>query len=158
MNYWCCAIFKVVWLCGSPRKYTSRKALVAPQLNIYVSPQRLNILNGRVYKLALELSTCVGFRLLTQNWAHGFTFHNWWEEEPCGRGTFLFAIKGVIVFKIVKNFSPNHFSRSWFLLRSGLWWIIWRQRNDLMFNVIQWPSEKTHQVVWNSLLDYGRFE
>ena len=50
------------------------------------------------------------------------------------------------------------FNRSWFFLRSGLPWIIWHQPNDLVFNASQWPFEKTHQVVWDSLLDYERLE
>lgn len=37
-------------------------------------------------------------------------------------------------------------------------WIIWCQRNDLIFNNIVWPKEKTHQVVLDALLDYGCIE
>ena len=43
-------------------------------------------------------------------------------------------------------------------LRSGLSWIIWRERNDLVFNTPQWPIEKTHQVIWDALQDYDRIE
>ena len=50
------------------------------------------------------------------------------------------------------------FSRIWFFLRSGLPWIIWCQHNNLACNASQWPLEKTHLVVWDSLLDYGRLE
>ena len=28
----------------------------------------------------------------------------------------------------------------------------------MVFNALQWPLKKTHQVVWDSLLDYGRLE
>jgi hypothetical protein len=45
-----------------------------------------------------------------------------------------------------------------FFLRNGITWIIWHQRNDLNRNVIERLVEKTHQVVWDSLLDYDRLE
>lgn len=38
-----------------------------------------------------------------------------------------------------------------FFLRSGIMWIIWHQRNDLVFNNNKWPLEKTHEVVWGHL-------
>ena len=50
------------------------------------------------------------------------------------------------------------FSCIWFFLRSGLPWIIWHQRNDPAFSALQWLIEKTHQVVWDALQDYGRIE
>ena len=34
------------------------------------------------------------------------------------------------------------FGCKWFFLRSNLLWIIWRQRNDLVINVLQWLVEK----------------
>jgi hypothetical protein len=43
------------------------------------------------------------------------------------------------------------FNRIWFFLRNGLMWIIWRQRNDLVFNALQWPIEKTQQGIWDAL-------
>jgi hypothetical protein len=49
-------------------------------------------------------------------------------------------------------------SRVWFFLRSGLPWIIWRHGNDLVFNALQWPIEKAHQVTWDALQDYGRIK
>ena len=52
----------------------------------------------------------------------------------------------------------KRFSRIWFFLRSGLSWIIWCQRNDLVFKNLQWPVEKIHQVIWDILHDYGRIE
>jgi hypothetical protein len=52
----------------------------------------------------------------------------------------------------------KRFNRIWFFLRSGLPWIIWRQRNDLIFNKLQWPIEKTRQIIWDALQDYGRIE
>ena len=52
----------------------------------------------------------------------------------------------------------RRFSRIWFFLRSGLLWIIWRQRNDGILNKVQWPVEKTCQVIWDALHDYGRVE
>jgi hypothetical protein len=55
--------------------------------------------------------------------------------------------------KITKLF--NHI---WFFLRSGHPWILWHQPNDLVFNAPQWQVEKTHQAVWDTLLDYGRIE
>ena len=35
--------------------------------------------------------------------------------------------------------------------RSDLPWVIWRQRNDLVFNDMQWPFEKTSEVIWDAL-------
>ena len=37
-------------------------------------------------------------------------------------------------------------------------WIIWQQWNDLIFNRLQWPIEKTRQINWDALQDYGRIE
>ena len=57
----------------------------------------------------------------------------------------------------------KRFSHIWFYLRSGLPWIIWRQRNDVVFNVVQWPIEKMHQVIWglarlqHHIRYFGRF-
>ena len=45
----------------------------------------------------------------------------------------------------------KRFSCIWFFLRSGLPWIIWRQRNDLTFNKLQWPIEKTRQIILDAL-------
>ena len=50
------------------------------------------------------------------------------------------------------------FSCIWFFLRSDLAWIIWWQQNDLVLNNLQWPIEKTRQVIWDALHDYGRIE
>lgn len=50
------------------------------------------------------------------------------------------------------------FIQIWFFLRSNISWITWRQRNDLVFNDLQWPVEKTRQVMWDVLQDYGRIE
>ena len=52
----------------------------------------------------------------------------------------------------------ERFSRILFLLRSGLPWIIWGQHNDLDFNALQWPLEKTRKIIWNALQDYGKIE
>ena len=52
----------------------------------------------------------------------------------------------------------KRFSRIWFFLRSGLPWIIWRQRNNLDFNVVQWSIEKMHQVIQDALQDYSRIK
>ena len=50
------------------------------------------------------------------------------------------------------------FCHIWFFLRSGLPWIIWRQRNDQIFNKLQWPIEKTRQIIWGALQDHGKIE
>ena len=55
--------------------------------------------------------------------------------------------------KTLKRFGPI-----WFFLRSGLPWIIWRQRNDLVFDDMQWPIEKTRKVIWDIMQDYGMIE
>lgn len=36
--------------------------------------------------------------------------------------------------------------------------IIWRQRDDSVYNMAKCPIEKPHQVLWNPFLDYGRLE
>ena len=43
--------------------------------------------------------------------------------------------------------------RIWFLLRSGFPWSIWRQQNDMVFNVLQWSIEKSCQVIWDASQD-----
>lgn len=40
----------------------------------------------------------------------------------------------------------------------GLSRIIWCQKNNLVFNATFWPVEKTHQVIRDSLLNYGRLQ
>ena len=50
------------------------------------------------------------------------------------------------------------FNCIWFFLRSGLPWIIWRQRNNLVINNMQWHVEKTRKVIWDALQDYGWIE
>ena len=54
--------------------------------------------------------------------------------------------------------SLNPFSGIWYFLRSGLPWIVWCQHNDMVFHAPPWPVEKTHEVVWDSLLGYDRLE
>lgn len=45
----------------------------------------------------------------------------------------------------------KRFNCIWFFLRSAIPWIIWRQRNDRVFNTLQWPVERTRQVIWDTL-------
>ena len=52
----------------------------------------------------------------------------------------------------------KEFRRIWFFLTNGLLWIIWRQWNDLVFNALQWPIEKTRRVIRENLQEYGRIE
>ena len=47
---------------------------------------------------------------------------------------------------------------AFFFKRSVIPWIIWHHRNDLGFNNLQWPIEKTRQVIWDAVHDYGRIE
>ena len=54
--------------------------------------------------------------------------------------------------------SLKQVSQIWFFLIIGLLWIIWRQRNDLVFNNLQWPVEKSRQVIWDAIHDYGRIK
>lgn len=51
------------------------------------------------------------------------------------------------------NKSSKHVNRIWFFLRSGHLWIIWCQRNDLVFLCMHWLLEKAHQVVRESLIE-----
>lgn len=44
----------------------------------------------------------------------------------------------------------RQFNRIWFFLEKGLPLIIWRQQNDLVFNNLQWPIEKTWQIIWDT--------
>lgn len=62
------------------------------------------------------------------------------------------------IFNKPLSTSSKFYSRNQIFLRSGLSWIIWHQRNDLVLNANQWPMEKTHQGVWDPLLHYGRLE
>lgn len=50
------------------------------------------------------------------------------------------------------------FSCIWVFLRSGLLWIIWCQLNEPVFNELQWPIEKTWQVICDNLQGHGRTE
>ena len=43
-------------------------------------------------------------------------------------------------------------------LRTVLLWIIWSQHNDIVFNALQWPTEETHQVIWEALQGYSRIK
>lgn len=52
----------------------------------------------------------------------------------------------------------KQFNCIWFFFKSGLLWITWKQWNDLNCDTLPWPMEKVHQVVWDSLQDYGRIE
>jgi hypothetical protein len=52
----------------------------------------------------------------------------------------------------------KHFNCIWLFSKSGLPWIIWHQPNDMVFNALQWPIEKTHQAIWDTWQDYGRIE
>ena len=45
----------------------------------------------------------------------------------------------------------KQFSCIWFFLRSGLSWIILRQHYVLIINKLQWPIEKTRQIIWARL-------
>ena len=62
------------------------------------------------------------------------------------------------VFNQPLSESLKSFHHFWFFLRNGIMWIIWHQRNDSNRNGIERLVEKTHQVVWDSLLDCGRLE
>ena len=35
---------------------------------------------------------------------------------------------------------------------------MWRQQNHVVFNNMQWPIEKTRQVIWDALHDYDMIE
>lgn len=52
------------------------------------------------------------------------------------------------------NKPPKPFNLIWFFLRNGLPWITWCEHNDLVINILQWHLEKTHQVMWDTLLEW----
>ena len=52
----------------------------------------------------------------------------------------------------------KRFNRIWFFLGSGIPWIIWHQQNDMVFNNLHLPYEKTRQIIWDALQDYGRID
>lgn len=52
----------------------------------------------------------------------------------------------------------RNFIGFWFFLSSSTSWLIWRRRNDLVCNTMSWHVEKVHQVVWDSITQYGRIE
>lgn len=58
---------------------------------------------------------------------------------------FVFVFFDNLRTSIAKEKENNHNGRS------GLPWVIWRQRNDLVFNDMQWPFEKTSEVIWDAL-------
>ena len=52
-----------------------------------------------------------------------------------------------------KSFKKFH--SFWFFLRSGLYWIIWHERYDLMFNTIKWWDGESAPSSWDVLIDCG---
>ena len=52
----------------------------------------------------------------------------------------------------------KRFSRIWFFLKKWSSVDHLAQQNDMVFNNLQWPIEKTRQVIWDALQDYGRIE
>ena len=44
----------------------------------------------------------------------------------------------------------------WHLLRGITLWTIWIERNDRVFNHVQWHEAKTKQIIWDGLLVYGK--
>lgn len=47
-------------------------------------------------------------------------------------------------------------SRMWLLLSGTAMWLLWLERNDAVFNGILWPTQKMHNRVWLSMIDYGK--
>lgn len=46
--------------------------------------------------------------------------------------------------------------KTWSLIRGAVIWIIWRRRNDCIFNNLPWPNELLERTLWDALLDLGR--
>uniref|UniRef100_A0A7I4FHP4 Secreted protein n=1 Tax=Physcomitrium patens TaxID=3218 RepID=A0A7I4FHP4_PHYPA len=44
----------------------------------------------------------------------------------------------------------------WLLLSGTAMWLLWLERNDAVFNGILWPTQKMHNRVWLSMIDYGK--
>lgn len=87
---------------------------------------------------------------------HPTSFGNSLQEEVTYALGSFFPVIQCLFDPLNKTLNP--LSGIWFFLRSGIMWIIWHQRNDLVFNIVKWPLEKTHQVVWGTLLGYSRLE
>jgi hypothetical protein len=60
---------------------------------------------------------------------------------------------------LLASWPPRRFStirRFWEILRGIILWTLWLASNDKVFNQDTWSSDRIEQVIWNSLLDYGR--
>lgn len=62
----------------------------------------------------------------------------------------IFTIKELRKFKRVKGL--------WSLLKGITLWVLWIERNDLVFNGEWWHVQKIHNLIWKSLFEYGRVD
>lgn len=46
----------------------------------------------------------------------------------------------------------------WLEVRTVVLWVLWIQRNDMVFNNQAWTDERLLQYIWSGLLDYGCVE
>jgi hypothetical protein len=44
----------------------------------------------------------------------------------------------------------------WSLLRGITFWVVWYEKNDLVFNNERWSGHKLQEFVWELLIEHGR--
>jgi hypothetical protein len=44
----------------------------------------------------------------------------------------------------------------WSLLRGITFWVVWYEKNDLVFNNERWSEHKLQEFVWELLIEYGK--
>lgn len=44
----------------------------------------------------------------------------------------------------------------WSLLRGITFWVVWYEKNDLVFNNERWNGHKLQEFVWELLIEHGR--
>jgi hypothetical protein len=84
--------------------------------------------------------TCLLNHLATPNLAIDWSLPDWKQT--------IFAKRPPRKFRKVNRF--------WILLKGIALWMIWLVRNDVSFNNTRWNQDKTKQVIWQGLSDYGR--
>jgi hypothetical protein len=63
---------------------------------------------------------------------------------------YIFTTKELRKFEGVKGL--------WSLLRGITSWVLWIERNYLVFNGEWWHVQKLHYLIWKSLFEYGKVD
>lgn len=64
--------------------------------------------------------------------------------------------QGIFSARIPRRFDKVR--KIWMAVRSTVVWLLWLERNDAVFNDIQWLRAKMIQKVWLGLINYWRAE